>query len=135
MNIKLENSSLKSPVVELIERISGELVSNCYQCGNCTGGCPVAYAMDIAPTQMIRMLQLGRVSEVLEAESQWICVSCLQCYSRCPKGVSAASLFEAVRQINLRSGRNHAEISGLAASFLKDAPQQALVCGFRKLVG
>ena len=31
----------------------------CYQCGKCSNGCPVTFAMDYLPHQLIRMLQLG----------------------------------------------------------------------------
>jgi heterodisulfide reductase subunit C len=135
MNLKLENTALKSPELAKIERISGEALSLCYQCGNCTAGCPVAKEMDVPPTQMIRMLQLGLAGEVERAASMWLCLGCLQCYSRCPKSVSAANIFEALRQMQLRSGTNAVEAKDLSAVFLKTAPQQAIVAGFRKLVG
>ena len=38
---------------------SGQPVQKCYQCGKCTAGCPVAFAMDYPPQQVIRMVQLG----------------------------------------------------------------------------
>jgi len=134
MKMKLENRDLKNQRVSHAERISGEDLKKCYQCGNCSGGCPVSYAMDITPSQAIRLMQLGRVEEVMEANSMWVCVGCLMCYSRCPKAVSAANLFEALRQMKLRSGEDNQEISEIPLPFLKNAPQQAIVCGFRKLV-
>ncbi|MBI5559666.1 MAG: 4Fe-4S dicluster domain-containing protein [Deltaproteobacteria bacterium] len=135
MNIKLVKEDIESALIRQLERISGEDVKKCYQCGNCSAGCPVAYAMDVPPAQMIRFLQLGRGGEAFGAGSMWLCVGCLQCYSRCPKNVSAASLFEALRQMRLRSGGGHEEVREIPLPFLKGAPQQALVCGFRKLVG
>ncbi len=135
MKIRLEKRDIENPLVALIERMSGEGVRNCYQCGNCSGGCPVSFAMDIPPSQVIRFLQLGKTEEVFSSNSMWLCVGCLQCYSRCPKGVSAARLFEAMRQINLRKGRDHRRIKDVPFPFLKDSPQQAIVCGFRKFVG
>lgn len=134
MFIKLVKKDIESAAIGQIERISGEDVKRCYQCGNCSAGCPVAYAMDLSPTQMIRMLQLGRVEEAKNADSIWLCMGCLQCYSRCPKSLSAANIFEALRQTQLRSGRSNKEAEEMPLSFLKAAPEQALVCGFRKLV-
>ena len=134
MKIKLGNADLKNSQVRHAERVSGEDLKKCYQCGNCSGGCPVSYAMDLTPSQAIRLMQFGRIEEVLEANSMWVCVGCLQCYSRCPKAVSAANLFEALRQMTLRSGEDSQEVGDLPAEFLKNAPQQAIVCGFRKLV-
>ena len=134
MLIKLGKENLHSEFVKLIERISGEELANCYQCGNCTAGCPVSYAMDFGPREMIRLLQLGQDEQAQKANSQWLCVGCLQCYCRCPKGVSAAKILEALRQISLRKGEDHEAIKELSFPFMKNAPQQAIVCGFRKLV-
>lgn len=134
MFIKLGKENLQSEFVKLVERISGEELANCYQCGNCTAGCPVSYAMDFGPREIIRLLQLGQGEQAQKANSQWLCVGCLQCYCRCPKGVSAAKILEALRQITLRKGDDHAQIKEIAFPFMKNAPQQAIVCGFRKLV-
>lgn len=134
MLYKIVKEDIRSADIGQIERVSGEGLKKCYQCGNCTGGCPVSYAMDIPPSKTIRLLQLGRVDEVMGANSMWICVSCLQCYSRCPKALSAANLFEALRQMSLRKGDCHEEIKDLPLPLLKKAPQQALVAGFRKFV-
>ncbi|MDH4226631.1 MAG: 4Fe-4S dicluster domain-containing protein [Deltaproteobacteria bacterium] len=134
MKMKLSNEELHSGDIEHVERVSGEDSKKCYQCGNCSAGCPVSYAMDLPPSKMIRMLQLGKYEDVMKSTSMWVCVGCLQCYSRCPKSVSAASFFEGLRQIVLRKGTNHDEIGDMAASFIKKAPQQAIVCGFRKFV-
>lgn len=134
MLIKLGKENLHGEFVELIERISGEELANCYQCGNCTGGCPVSYAMDFGPREIIRLLQLGQGEQAQKANSQWLCVGCLQCYCRCPKGVSAAKILEALRQLSLRKGESHEEIKEIPFPFIKNAPQQAIVCGFRKFV-
>jgi heterodisulfide reductase subunit C len=31
------------------EELSGEKISTCYQCEKCSNGCPMTFAMDIAP--------------------------------------------------------------------------------------
>ncbi|MBI5234574.1 MAG: 4Fe-4S dicluster domain-containing protein [Deltaproteobacteria bacterium] len=134
MKIKLQNISIDSPFIRQLERITGEELARCYQCGKCTAGCPVSFVMDFGPSQIIRLLQLGQEDAAKNAESMWLCVGCLQCWSRCPQGVSAAAIFEGLRQITLRKGQDHSDIKELPFPFLKDAPQQALVCGFRKLV-
>ncbi len=134
MKIKLKNEDIASAFVGHVEKVSGEVASRCYQCGNCTGGCPVSFKMDYGPSQIIRMLQIGQEKEVQSANSMWICVGCMQCFSRCPQNVSAANIFEALRQITLRHGEDHEEIKDIPVKFMKNAPQQAIVCGFRKFV-
>ncbi len=134
MKIKLAKEDIESSKIQLIERVSGEEMRRCYQCGKCSAGCPVSFAMELPPSQVMRFLQLGRVDEVMKANSMWTCVGCLQCYARCPQGVSVAAVLEALRQIVLRKGTDHERIKDVPFPFMKSAPQQAIVCGFRKFV-
>lgn len=87
-----------------IHEICGENVLSCYQCGECTAGCPVAFAMDIAPNQVMRMVQLGMRDEVLGSSAIWLCAGCETCRTRCPKGVGLSKVMDACRQIAVRSG-------------------------------
>lgn len=134
MKIKLAQAEIDSPLIRQIERVTGEDLKMCYQCGKCSAGCPVSYAMDVPPSQVMRLLQLGRVEDVATANSMWVCVGCLQCYSRCPKGCSVAAVLEGMRQMQLRKGEDRVKVAEIPVTFLKEAPQQAIVCGFRKLV-
>mgnify|MGYP001600586209 CR=1 FL=1 len=122
-------------LVRLIEEISGQDIAACYQCGKCTAGCPVAFAMDLMPNQVIRLLQLGHYDEALKSPTLWWCASCLTCASRCPKDIDSAQVIEALRTILVRDGETRVEIAELPTELLTDAPQQALIGGFRKLVG
>ncbi len=86
---------------------TGESVFKCYQCGKCTAGCPLAAEMDYAPSQIMRMLQLGLPEleqEVLGALSIWLCLTCETCAARCPKEVDVAGIMEFLRQEALRRG-------------------------------
>lgn len=87
-----------------IERICGEDVLSCYQCGECTGGCPAAYCMDISPNQIMRMAQLGMRDEVLSSHAIWLCAGCETCATRCPRGVGLSKVMDACRQIAVKSG-------------------------------
>ena len=77
MKIRIANDDIQSVEVRRLERVSGEDVKRCYQCGNCSGGCPVSYAMEIPPTKVMRFLQLGNIEDVREANTMWLCVGCL----------------------------------------------------------
>ena len=134
MKITIGAKNLRSEFVQLLERMSGEDLSKCYQCGNCSGGCPVAFAMDVSPHHIIRLLQLGQEGTALKANTMWLCVSCLQCYSRCPKFVDLSKILEALRQVGLRKGIDHIAVKKLPVDLLAKSPQQTLVAGFRKLV-
>lgn len=71
--------------------------AKCYQCGKCSGGCPVAEQMDIMPRQVLRLVQLGLIDEALHTRAIWLCAGCDTCSSRCPKGVDIAKVMETLR--------------------------------------
>ena len=120
MRIRLSAEVLKSDLVRRIEEISGQDLLACYQCGECSAGCPVAFAMDMLPSQVIRLVQLGQVEEALESETIWFCAACQTCYARCPKGVDLSRIMEALREIALQEKGDHlvieASSSGRMAS-------------------
>ena len=70
----------------------------CYQCEKCSNGCPVTFAMDYLPHQLIRMLQLGMTEAVLESKTIWVCASCETCYTRCPNEIEIAKLMDDLKQ-------------------------------------
>jgi len=131
VRIQISIEKVRGEFVRRIEEISGQDLLSCNQCGKCSAGCPVVAAMDLLPSQVIRMAQLG-MEEVLESNTIWICASCLTCVTRCPKGVDLPRLVEALRQIALRQGVAKLDLNVLPPELLKEVPQLAIVGGFRK---
>ena len=99
-----------SPEVETIV----EAVSVCYQCGTCTGSCPVAPAggMDYTPRIIMRMIQAGMEDEVLSCETIWTCAACYSCAVRCPRDIDITDIM--VRLRNLALIRGYPARSGIA---------------------
>ena len=83
-----------------VEQLAGTRLSDCYQCGKCSAGCPMAEAMDVLPNQLLRLVQLGRADKALRSEAIWQCVSCMTCSTRCPKSVDCAGVIDALRQLS-----------------------------------
>ncbi len=77
----------------------------CYQCGKCSNGCPVTFAMDVLPHQLIRMLQLGLTEEVLQSKTIWVCASCETCTTRCPNNIDIAHVMDTLRQLATEEGK------------------------------
>lgn len=92
-----------------IQELCGENVMSCYQCGECTAGCPAAFAMDISPNQVMRMSQVGMQDEVLGSSAIWLCAGCETCATRCPRGVALSKVMDACRQIATKEGVSSAE--------------------------
>jgi heterodisulfide reductase subunit C len=115
-----------------IESLSGQTLSDCYQCGECTAGCPTAFAMEPVPSQAIRLLQLGKFNEVLNSTGIWLCAACNVCGERCPRGVDYGKIADALRTIILRNKSTHLTLEKIDKKFISDAPQQAFIAAFRK---
>jgi len=64
----------------------------------------MAEAMDILPSQVIRMAQLGRGEELLRSETIWVCVSCYTCSIRCPNDIHIAHVMDSLRELALQQG-------------------------------
>ena len=132
MVAKISIESLKSEIKQKLDEISEVDLNSCFQCGRCSGGCPAADFMDILPNKIVRLAQLGFIDEILEANTIWICVSCITCTLRCPRGVDIAKIMEALRQIVLRKNINHVNINKIDKKLLRKLPQIALVGNCRK---
>lgn len=88
--------------IKEVEAESGQNVSNCYQCGNCTAGCPAAFTYDMQANQVMRAVQLGLKDKVLHSQSIWMCLSCSTCSLRCPNNIDVASVMETLRHMARR---------------------------------
>lgn len=133
MRTVISVKKVRSDFVREVEEISGQDLMACNQCGKCSSGCPSAAYMDLLPSQVIRLAQLG-MEEVLESKTIWICASCLTCVTRCPKGVDLSRLMEAMREISLRAGAAELDLNSLPPELVPELPQLAIVGGFRKYI-
>lgn len=87
-----------------VEEESGQKLSTCYQCGNCTAGCPGAEVYDRQVSQIMRAVQLGLREETLGNRSLWLCLSCSTCTLRCPNNIDVATVMETLRHMARREG-------------------------------
>ncbi len=99
----------KRGLAEEIMAEHGEDVYRCYQCLKCSAGCPMTFAMDYPPSQVMRMIQLGQEEDLLASKTIWVCVTCNTCSIRCPNDIDIALVIDSLRQKALRKGRHPAK--------------------------
>jgi len=99
MKRDLTDIALHSDFREKVERLSGQNLSDCYQCGKCSGGCPVLPDVDFGTNRVMRMVQLGLEDDVLHNESIWCCAACGTCNGRCPMGIDIVRIMDTLREL------------------------------------
>ena len=119
-------------LAERIKNMTGEQALLCYQCGLCSGACPVRKHMDISPTQLIRFVQTDNLDKIFKTNTYWICSSCYACQLVCPKEIKITKIIEALRQTKLRMEQDKISISAISKEELERLPPIALVGNFRK---
>jgi heterodisulfide reductase subunit C len=88
----------------MIDEMAHTRVADCYQCGKCTAGCPVAEVMDLMPNQLVRLAQTGDLDRATNSVAIWRCVACQTCSERCPKNVDVAGVLDTFRQMSAECG-------------------------------
>ncbi|MHA1268586.1 MAG: (Fe-S)-binding protein [Candidatus Helarchaeota archaeon] len=73
-------------------------VSYCYQCGTCTGCCPVTYTQEFSPRAIIYdLLTNPNPKEILEKRNLLSCLTCNYCLQRCPQNVNFGEFIRQAR--------------------------------------
>lgn len=94
--IEWKNTTLTA---EVERRAAGAPVSACLQCHKCSTGCPVGPEMDLLPSQVMRLVQLGQEEALLTSEAIWLCASCSACTARCPMEIDIAGVMDTLRML------------------------------------
>ena len=97
MKWEISDKALHSDFRRQVEELSGQNLGDCYQCGKCTGGCPVGADLEYSPNVIIRMVQLGLEDDALSNETIWHCAACGTCNGRCPMGVDIVAVMDTLR--------------------------------------
>ena len=73
-------------------------VSYCYQCGTCTGCCPVSYTQEFSPRAIIYdLLNNPNPQEILKKNNLLACLTCNYCLARCPQNVNFGEFIRQAR--------------------------------------
>jgi heterodisulfide reductase subunit C len=106
---------------EVMEKLGGETLTLCYQCGTCASSCPVARITDrFNPREVIRLSILGDTDKILSDDSIWLCCSCYNCQERCPQKVEIADVIFALRNIAYKKGQFPKIYSEFASAMTND---------------
>jgi len=101
------SQKILNPDYRLLEQIEAQgpfQAAACFQCRKCTNGCPVTFAMDLYPDDVIRLVILGQRETVLGCRTIWVCAACETCTTRCPNDVKIAELMDCLKEMAVQEG-------------------------------
>lgn len=133
MSLKITRRTVDEKLQQKVREISGESFQKCFQCGTCSGSCPMTEHLNVLPRKLMALLQLGNREALEAANTPWICASCHACMVRCPRGIDIPRVMEALRQVKLRTNVDEVAPYSLQPEEVIDLPQIAMVSGFRKM--
>jgi len=107
----------KTFLQEVMETEGGRLVLQCYQCGTCSGSCPVIDEMEYGPRRIVYLIQQNQEAAVLSSPDMWRCVSCYSCANRCPRDIQITDLMADLRRLSLAKGYAHDKEAEFAQAF------------------
>lgn len=109
MDVDVQTIPREDSFLSEVVGASGAKLQDCFQCQKCSAGCPVNFAMDILPNQIMRHIQYGHREKVLCSKTIWICAYCYACSVRCPNDIDIAKIMDTLRNMSLRSGAKSGE--------------------------
>jgi Fe-S oxidoreductase len=77
----------------------------CYECGKCSGICPVArFDSSFSPRSLLIRATRGEIDKLIHDQTVWSCLTCGLCDTRCPVGIDYGLLTKVMRTVVRREG-------------------------------
>jgi len=83
---------------------NGEKIDQCLQCGTCSASCPASARMKYSPRKILAALRAGKLNEVFESPTVWLCASCYSCTVRCPAGIPFTEVMYELKRLGIKKG-------------------------------
>lgn len=104
------------------------MVYTCYQCGVCSGGCPVAsLERGFRPREIIQKTQHEKIPELVDGGIIWKCTACYNCYENCPQKVKVTDVIMELQSEALKRGTAPPKFQKIMGLIYKNALTSTLV--------
>ena len=87
---------------EILARLCGRDLVNCFQCIKCTSGCTALKLLELKPHEIVKLVNLGFVDELASSDIIWTCATCLKCLQRCPQKASPYHVIIALQNLAVK---------------------------------
>ena len=116
----------------------GELAKRCFDCGTCTGVCPVSQSHSgFDPRKILHMIKMGLKEQLLSSSVIWHCTHCDSCAFVCPQDVKFSSVVDVLREMAV--GLGYHDVGGVeqwgTAPCKAGCPAHISIQGFVNAIG
>ena len=117
----IQIDELESEFSEEVVKAGAEKLNSCFQCGVCSGSCPITrFDETFNPRRIMIATALGLPKRVLHGNTIWLCASCYSCQERCPRDVQPADVIKAIRNLAVRRGVTNPYFQTISATIVKE---------------
>jgi len=90
---------------EMMMEFGADNALKCFQCGTCTGICPVSTTDENFPRRFVLYSQLGIGEKLEDVTEAWLCLQCRLCAEMCPRKAYPTDVMLALKKISVESGK------------------------------
>jgi len=76
----------------------------CFQCGTCTGICPVSTTDENFPRMFVLYSRFGIEERIKDSKEAWLCLQCRLCTEFCPRDAKPSDVMLALKRISVEGG-------------------------------
>jgi len=117
----IQIDDLESEFTEKVVNAGAEKLNYCFQCGVCSGSCPITrFNESFNPRRIMISTALGLPERVLQGNTIWLCATCYSCQERCPRDVQPADVIKAIRNQAVRTGITNPYFQTISATIVKE---------------
>jgi heterodisulfide reductase subunit C len=117
----IQIDELEPEFSEEVIKTGGEKLNHCFQCGVCSGSCPITrFDETFNPRRIMIATALGIPERVLHGNTIWLCASCYTCQERCPREVQPADVIRTIRNLAVRRSVTNPYFQTISATIVKE---------------
>ena len=98
-------SDIRAEINDRLKRLQHQASDYCYQCAKCTSGCEAHKLLELEPHKIVALLKRGLITELVNSDVIWTCMTCLKCRERCPQKVAPVEILFAVKNLAVQNGK------------------------------
>ena len=117
-------SDQKKEINDRLTKLQDEISDYCFQCAKCTSGCEAHKLLELEPHKTIALLKLGLITELVNDDIIWTCMTCYKCRERCPQRVAPVEVLFALKNMAVASGK---QIPGKYTTMLQSILSTGLI--------